>query len=150
MWTPGKSITLSIVCTHIIIAILIILSVSLPFVHETALFKNSFLFNTEQFMTSVPFLYGGFLVVLIILIILRRLLLNIKKQDVFIRSNVRLLRIISWLCYLAAIILLAGSFTTIIFFFIGMAAGFIGLIVRVVKNVIDAAVEIKEDADFTI
>lgn len=149
-WNSSKSLTLSIVVTHIVIIVLILFSVILPFLHGTILFKGTYLYASKSFLAACPFLYGSIVTALIILFTLRKLLINIKKQNVFTRENVSLLRAISWLCYATAVILVSGSFTTMTFFFVGLVAGFFGLIIRVVKNVIAAAVELKEDADYTI
>ena len=150
IWNSSKSLTLSIVVTHIVIVVLLLLSLSLPFLHDTALFRGTYLYNDDTFLGACPFLYGSIVTALIILFTLRKLLLNIKKLNVFTRENIRLLRIISWMCYATALVLVIGSFTTATFLIMGLVAGFFGLIIRVVKNVIAAAVELKEEADYTI
>ena len=150
IWNSSKSLTLSIVVTHVVIVALMLLAALVPFLHDTLLFKGTYLYASKSFLAACPFLYGSTITALIILFTLRKLLLNIKKQNVFTRENVSLLRAISWLCYATALILVAGSFTTSTFLIMGLVAGFFGLIIRVVKNVIAAAVELKEEADYTI
>jgi hypothetical protein len=81
---------------------------------------------------------------------LDRLLANIKKKEVFIVKNVKYLRRISWCCFVVAALLLTGAYSTFLLFLMAVAAAFMGLILRVVKNVIEQAVIIKEENDLTI
>ncbi|MBQ2868015.1 MAG: DUF2975 domain-containing protein, partial [Firmicutes bacterium] len=74
----------------------------------------------------------------------------IKNEQVFTDENVSLLRRISWCCFLAALITLISSRFYLVFGLIGIAAAFMGLILRVVKNVIQQAVIIKAENELTI
>jgi len=84
------------------------------------------------------------------LICLHILLGNIKKEDVFIEKNVKLLRVISWCCFAAASILIFAVQYYLLLGLTAIAIGFIGLILRVVKNVIEEAVHLKTENEFTI
>ena len=95
------------------------------------------------FYPSAPF---GF----VTLYSLIKLLLNIRKGDIFIISNVRYLRRISWCCFAVAIITAVGGVFYLPFFCIAIAAAFIGLLLRVVKNVMENAVELKAENELTI
>ena len=95
------------------------------------------------FYPSAPF---GF----VTLYSLIKLLLNIRKGEIFIVSNVRNLRRISWCCFIVAAITAVGGVFYLPFFFITIAAAFIGLLLRVVKNVMENAVEIKAENELTI
>lgn len=79
-----------------------------------------------------------------------KLLKNMKAELVFDAGNVRLLRIISWCCAFAALVFLAGGFGYPPFFLVAVAAAFMMLIVRVVKNVFQQAIEMKSELDLTI
>lgn len=81
---------------------------------------------------------------------LLRLLFNIKKDEIFIENNVKYLRRISWCCFAVALITLVGGIFYIPFCFIAVAAAFVGLMLRVVKNVMQNAVEIKSENELTI
>ena len=85
-----------------------------------------------------------------LLLLLDRLLRNIRKNAIFEELNVKLLRGISWLCIVVGVITLAGGFFYSSFFLVAAAAAFCGLIVRVVKNVFEHAIELKEENDYTI
>lgn len=79
-----------------------------------------------------------------------RLLLNIQKEETFIRKNVRYLRRISWCCFAVAVITLVCGMQYIPYLFIAVAAAFVGLMLRVVKNVMENAVELKTENELTI
>ena len=81
---------------------------------------------------------------------LLKLLFNIKKQEIFIDRNVKYLRRISWCCFAVAAITLVGGVFYIPFLFVAIAAAFVGLMLRVVKNVMQNAVEISEENELTI
>ena len=79
-----------------------------------------------------------------------RLLLNIKKDSIFIMRNVKYLRRISWCCIAVSLITLAAGVLYIPYVFISVAAGFMGLMLRVVKNVMENTVQLKEENELTI
>ena len=84
------------------------------------------------------------------LIFLLRLLTNIRKSEVFIAVNCKCLRYISWCCFLAAMPFFVFGFWRFFSFAVALAAGFFGLILRVVKNVFEQAVALQEESDYTI
>ena len=82
---------------------------------------------------------------------LLKLLHSIRRGDVFTSQNVKLLRLISWcFMFVAAVSLPAaiGYYAEIYSIFI--AAGFLAVILRVVKNVIAEATLLREENDLTI
>ncbi len=81
---------------------------------------------------------------------LYKLLDNVKKDTVFVPENVRYLRVISWCCFIVAVLYFVLGFRILLGFAIAAAAGFFGLIVRVIKNVFYEAVVIKSENDLTI
>ena len=81
---------------------------------------------------------------------LHKLLSNINDSRVFVAENVTLLRRISWCCFLAAGITLVSSRFYLVFLLISVAAAFMGLILRVVKNVIQQAVILRTENELTI
>ena len=84
------------------------------------------------------------------LLCLHKLLTNIKNEIVFVTGNVKLLRIISWCCFATAAILVFAVKYYLLFGVMGVMFGFIGLITRVVKNVIEEAVRLKAENELTI
>lgn len=79
-----------------------------------------------------------------------RLLLNIGAEAIFINQNVKYLRRISWCCFAVAGITLVAGFFYVPFFFVMVPAAFVGLMLRVVKNVMQNAVELKTENELTI
>ena len=103
------------------------------------------------------------------LICLDRLLANLKKDIVFCTKNVQHLNHLSICCFVAAAIALLtfvviiifwfyvgdweaffSTVLTIPFFIMGIGEIFVGLVVRVVKNSFESAIEIKDENDLTI
>ncbi len=81
---------------------------------------------------------------------LLRLLQNIKTGRIFIRQNITLLRLLSWCCVWVALAALAVSFRYLPFALFFIAAGFLAIILRVVKNVMEEATLLREENDLTI
>ena len=148
-WSRDNSIVLSKVFIWIFAAFEILCAVILPTMvggiarrrgMDVAIGKQYFM--TSFYALMVPASAG--------LWYLYRLLLNIGREEVFVESNVRCLRRISWVCYLAALISLLSTFYYLPFGVLAAAAGFMGLVLRVVKNVFAEAVNLKQENDFTI
>ena len=81
---------------------------------------------------------------------LRKLLSNIANNEVFTQQNSRCLRIISWCIVFAGITFIIFSLWRFEFLFAAFFAMFLGLVMRVLKNVFEKAVELKSENDFTI
>ena len=102
----------------------------------------------------VPTLIFCYLILALVLsadVCLLLLLNNIRKGAIFTRRSVQLLRIISW----AAIFAGLCAFPLFFWFlrealFIAFVALFLGVVLRVVKQVIEKATELKEENDATI
>lgn len=148
MWNPGKSVQASSICTKIVIILVICAAFAAPF-----MVKNYVAYagkNPDLIGPLLATIYVGTVPGLIALFSLDRLLANIKKKDVFIKKNVKYLRVISWCSFAVSAILFVSGFYYLLFLVVAVAAAFFGLILRVVKNVIEQAVAIKNENDFTI
>ena len=75
---------------------------------------------------------------------------NFAKQRVFVKENAACFRLISWCCFAVSVIWLALMYWRFLAFFVAFIAAFAGLILRVMKNMLDAAVELREENDYTI
>ena len=76
---------------------------------------------------------------------------RLEKGEVFVAGNVTALRRISWCCTLAGALCLPTGFVVYLpFAFLGCAALFMALIVRVIKNAFAQAVNMKNELDLTI
>lgn len=84
-------------------------------------------------------------------IMLFLLLMRVYRGNVFTEKSVALIRYISWCCFAIAAVLLGMSyFLIIIGFVLAFVAILLGLCLRVVKNVIEEATEIKAENDLTV
>lgn len=148
MWNPGKSVNASLIFNRIMIVLVICAVVLLP-----VMVKGYVSYAAKNPYIIAPLLatlYACAVPGLIALFNLDRLLVNIRKKDVFIEKNVKYLRVISWCSFAVSAIFFVSGFYYLLFLVIAVAAAFFGLILRVVKNVIEQAVEIKNDNDLTI
>ena len=76
---------------------------------------------------------------------------RLEHNEVFVPANVTALRRISWCCTLAGALCLPTGFIVYLpFAFLGCAALFMALIVRVIKNAFAQAVNMKNELDLTI
>ena len=150
MWNSMRSVGLSIFCTRLVIALVLVCAVLLPQIIKGYIAFYQIPPPTEPLTTLMVILYSCCIPAMIALFSLDRLLVNIKKERVFIAKNVRLLRLISWCCFTAAAILACALPYYLFSIVMAIVLAFIGLLVRVVKNVIDAAVILKDEHDYTI
>lgn len=148
MWTHSKSTVLSSICTKLVIVLVVCFAATAPALVKSYLGYT--LKNPDLFNPLLITIYACCVPALAALLCLDRLLINIKRQKVFIEKNVRYLRWISWCSFAVSLILLVSGFYYLLFLIVAVAAAFFGLILRVVKNVIEQAMIIKNEHDFTI
>ena len=155
MWNKKSSITLSIVICFIFLTVLTVLVFLGPWLFKMWLTNyrgwiddSVYLFDMVIVfaLTFYPCAVFGY----ITLHSLIKLLFNIKKEEIFINQNVKYLRRISWCCIVVAIITLASGFFYLPYSFIAVAAGFVGILLRVVKNAFQNAVVLREENELTI
>ncbi len=157
-WNQDKSIVLSLVCVWLFAFVLL------------ASDAAAVVYLTGQLTGAAPFLpetYGGIasdaetplltvfwllfsIPAWIALYELRMILICFRKNRVFEAGTVRHMRIASWACVGAAAVCLAGTFFYPGMFVPALAAAFMALIVRIVKNSFEAAIRMKDELDLTI
>lgn len=149
MWNGEKSIALSKGCILLFMCVLLAVVVSAPWLtHWFVHFSQAGLEGKESFFKAT--IYVGFIPAALLLYSLLLLLRRIEDGQVFIAENVERLRRISWCCFFGAGIAFVSVFYYYPWIFVVVAAAFMGLIVRVVKNVVAQAVALKDEADYTI
>ena len=79
-----------------------------------------------------------------------RLLANIRREQVFIKENYMHLFHVSWCLVGAAAVCAVGGFFYYPLFLPAVAAGFMAIILRVLKNVFQEAVEMRSELDLTV
>lgn len=147
MGQKNRTLTLSLVFTTIFAIALVILTLGAPWVVEflCEFFRREYLikFLTVVTYLAVPAGWGA-------IIILYKILINVGKGNVFEEENVKFLSILSWLCIYVGVLSGFASPKFAMFIIVSISALFIGLIVRVVRNIISTAIEIKEENDMTV
>ena len=146
-WNKDKSILLS---RAFVIAFALALLALDVFCYPLA--HRYFGMGWRQVVSAVVTVYVGSVFAWLALVELWRLLGNLRQGLVFTQENVRLLRIVSWCCVGAAIVCLLSLpwlwFLAVIV--VAAAAGFMALIVRIVKNVFQQAIAMKDELDLTV
>ena len=79
-----------------------------------------------------------------------RLLLSILDGLVFTQNNVSYVRRIRWCCAAVSLVCFPAALAYPPLIFLAVIMGFLALVVSVAKNVLAAAVEIREENDLTI
>ncbi len=147
--SKNASVTLSLICCGIgfagLLFIAVVLTSYFPRVYDgipvEAMSRTEIAFSYLQLIPVA--VANGFLV---------KLLLLVKKRLVFTDKAVSCLRTISWCCFIEAglCVVSAAFFSNIFLVYLFFVSGFLGLVLRVVKNVIEEAVALKAENDFTI
>lgn len=155
MWNRKRSVSLSIVVCFIFTAILTLGLFLGPFaVTKWLVAYRGFTAGLSALKSILTIFcacyYPCSVFAYITLYSLLKLLFNIKKDEIFIVQNTKYLRRISWCCFAVAFITFVGGIFYIPFIFIAIAAAFVGLMLRIVKNVMQSAVEIKAENELTI
>lgn len=147
MKTENKSITLSIAFTTLFALAMLFLTVSIPwlvpFLCEFLNHENDVTFMMVVAYLAVPAGWGA-------VILLYKILFNINNKRVFVNENVKFLNILSWLCFYVGIVSAVASSRYVAFVFVSISAFFIGLIIRIVRNIIEEAIKLKEENELTI
>jgi len=149
MWDDKKSITLSKLCVLAFSALLIGVVLSAPWIVDKFMdFSRADLVGKKIYFLCT--IYSGSIPAGVLLYSLYRLLHSIEHGEVFIAANVERLRRISWCCFTGAILSSVSTLYYLSWIFVAVAAAFMGLIVRVIKNIIAQAVELKTESEYTI
>ncbi len=147
MWNKDKSILLSQILVKICYVFVIVCAIAAPWLVE--LYEKRA--GTDGLYT--PLLATLMCCVppaVIALVCLDVLLWNIQHGKAFVELNVKLPRSLSFCCFSVAAIFIYFSILRPFAFVIVFAAGFFGMILRVVKNCFQQAVAMREENDFTI
>jgi len=150
MWNSIKSVQLSLICTKIVILLIIICAIFLPKILARYIDYALIPIEISNLYPFMAILYLCCIPAMTALACLHLLLSNIRKEKVFVKGNVKLLRVISWCCFITALILVFAVKYYLLIGLVGVTFGFLGLVLRVVKNVIEEAVLLKAESELTI
>ena len=126
------------------------LAIFLPFFRSETI---PFLANQDRFGALVYVLdYSILLLVMTSTVCLVLLLNNVRSGAIYTVLSVQLLRVISWSAILAGLLAVPLSFVMEwdVMLSIAFVGVFLGIVLRVVKNVIEEGVALKEENDGTI
>ncbi len=147
-WSKDHSAAFSRVC--VIIFALCLLALDVGAYWFAAWFVQVRLLRWQLGIFLMISIYSGSVFAWLCLCRLWQLLANIRRGDVFVDANVAYMRSISWCCAAAAVICLLSAAYYLPFAFVAAAAGFMALIVRIVKNAFQQAIAMKDELDLTI
>lgn len=149
MWNDKKSLVLSKISVVIFMALMIVCLVFAPrlVTYLIELSSQAAASGKTVFLITI---YVGAVPAAGLLVCLYVLLHRIGSGLVFVKENTTCLRLISWCCFVGAVVALASGVYYLPWVAVGVAAAFMGLVVRVVKNVVAKAVSLQDDADYTI
>ena len=143
---------ISLVICVLSAVLLIALLFTFPAVFEWLITKSGssadYIVRTVKHVSTAFYIVSPFAALSLFLLII--MLVNIIKENVFVKSNVTCLNLLSLCCFAASAVCAVftryyTSLGTVTFIL-----AVVGLLVRVVMNVIGAAVEIKRENDLTI
>ena len=147
-WTKDRSSLLTLICVAVFAALLLVADVlAFRWIGWYLTWRGM---DPRRVGRMTATLYAASVFGWICLVSLWRLLSAIRGGAVFIPENVGRLRRISWCCAGAALIFLVSGAYYAPFFIIAVAAAFMMLLVRVIKNVFQQAVSMKDELDLTI
>ena len=153
MWNKNKSLYLARILTYVCAGLAFVFALFVPGGaqwYNDISEKIGILSEHNVAVPMVIVIYFCEIMAFWVLWSLRKLLGNISKDKVFIPENTACLRAISWACMFAGISMAVFSLWRAVFIFFAFCLVFFGLIMRVLKNVFENAVEIKSENDFTI
>lgn len=104
---------------------------------------------TEQTTVGACF-YACVIPILLALWQLERLLSAILAEKVFVRENVRRIRIIQWCCLAVSLLCIPAAVAYLPLIFLVLIMAFLCLVVCVLTRVMDTAVTLREENDLTI
>ncbi len=107
-------------------------------------------FTLTQHGTILAIGYGILVIAALADVLLIRLLWQVRRGNVFISTNVTLLRGLSWCCLLAGALFLWLGLFFLLSYAVAFVAVLVGLCLRVVKNAFAEAIEIKSENDLTV
>jgi len=142
LWKPSHSVTLSLVVTYLAGAALLALMVAMLWL---ARFYFTF-YLTRLWVIFYACCPAGWAAIISLL----KLLHNIRRGEVFTRRNVKFLRIISWCFVFTALVSVYATYVYNPCAIVFAAAGFLAILLRVVKNVMEQATIMREEQELTI
>lgn len=155
MWNNKRSIYASIVVCFIVAVLLLIVVVFGPYLYNLYMTSDRGLIEDPAVIKELGKIfawafYPSSVFAAVILYSLLRLLFNIRKGEVFINANIVYFKVIYWCLFAIAIVAFVSGIFYLPFMIVAAAFGFVGVLLRVLKNVMVSAVELRTENDLTI
>lgn len=143
MYTPLKSAKVTLAISYLFCAILFILMIFAPPIVKYFFAKKNERIVMYAFYLCTPAAWTA-------LVCIIRLMKKIIAGEIFTEKNVFSMRLLSWCCaFVSLVCLVAGcNYAPLLTFCLGSA--FMTLILRVLKNVMSLATEMKNENELTI
>lgn len=151
--SKSASTVLSLILVISLLAIILFFSIVMPFVIEKAPIMMGVKAYFAEKDASVVFWVWFYLLMVtaaVCLVSLLEILRRVRSGLVFTPRTVSLIRFLSWGCMLVAALCLAVVYYFHMAYLLTLVAGFVGLCLRVVKNVLEHATEMKNENDLTV
>lgn len=149
MWNGDKSVWLSQLCLQLFaVALLAVVALAPRLVVWFVGFSRADLAGTERLFLAT--IYAGAIPAALLWHSLLTLLGRVAKRQMFCVENVASLRRISWSCFGGALLCMVSASYYLPWLMVAISAAFVGLIVRVVKNVFALGVALQTEADLTV
>ncbi len=146
MYTQVKSTKLTLIVTYIFYALLIWMMIACYPIAQWVIGPG----ERVSTLAAVIAFYSCCPAAWIALFGITKILKNVLKDEVFTRETVKILRVLSWCCAFVALVSFVTFFFYKLFIVFSLGAALMMLILRVLKNVMARAVEIKEENELTI
>lgn len=142
------SATISLILAVLAFLVIVAVAVYIPF------------WDFEHFFAFRPVMYPHAVVMILLYLILvpamvadvslLLLLGKVRQAAVFSPESVSYIRLISWCCFAEVVLFAFLSACSPLMLVVAFAAAFLGVVLRVVKNVIEEAVDLKAENDYTV
>ncbi len=146
-WTKAHSLNLSIILVQVAFLLLVVTLFVIP--PAVCWYDSVSGREPVRFFLGAT-LYLSDLIGFLVIGALYRLLTNLRQEKVFIPQNASYLRMISWGLMAIALLLLIFSFARRLSLLFAFVMAFLGLILRVLKNVFEEAIALQNEQDYTI
>lgn len=149
------SVGLSLVMTVIFFAVIVAGAIIMPTLVEMLIDTPDNIGSRDQINDSgrnlvLVVAYLVLAVAAVADIFLFLLLRRVRAGEVFTGRSVALIRGVSWCCILFGLLFAVLGYYFQLALAVGFAALFLGVCLRVVKNVVEQAVELKQENDLTV
>ena len=119
-------------------------------IQMTDITKSTQIVNSGGKTVLITLSYLMLLIIMTADILIFFLILRVRSGGVFTDKSVALIRGIAWCCFLISAVFCGIGLYFKLAFVVAFMAAFLGLCIRVVKNVIEQANKIKSENDLTV